>query len=1245
MTTAPTSNQSQSKAFTAACDLIHLAVEHKATELDLSGLELRVLPTELYLLSSQLTSLDLSGCKLLTNLSGIEQLTALTKLDVSFCEALASLAGIEQLTALTKLDASFCKALTSLEGIGQLTALTELEVSWCEALTRLAGIEHLKALAELNVSGCEALTSLAGIEQLTALTKLDVSWCQSLTSLVGIEQLKALTKLDVSGCIALKSLAGIGHLTALSKLDVRMCDALTSLAGIEHLAVLTMLDVSGCTALTSLAGIEQLTALTKLNVSVCEALTSLAGIERLSAVTELNVSRCEALTDLAGIGQLTALTKLDVSWCEALASLVGIEQLTALTELNVSGYKTLTRLVDFGRLTALTKLNVSECESLKSLAGIETLTALVSLKVSKCRFLSSLTGIEQLLNLRYLDARLTSINDIEPLKQLCEVSTKLKTVYLRKTPLENTYNFQFAANENNLPALKSFFYQQGTTPVTILLPVKVLLLGNHAVGKSTLATLLDKDIHYSGSTHILQVHRYGSIHQPASVLKALNLPAAMLYDFGGQDYYHGIYRIFMGQNSIRCLLWKKASDSNHYADDLDQQPNLYFDRQYWLGCLQHFDRNNKVGATTDDSPRNPLLLLQTHVDDGVYEPTQFTQARVDDLSKAANQVTRQVFWQHHFSLCEPNLEADTSNVQVSRGLQNPLFDAAFINFKAQLDYLIRQQQIEIAQAAWYGKFLQLVLRSHNTQLFVTTPTAELLPKYKAPGDPDPEHSKLEAALTQLHRQGLVLYYPQIVANQVWLNPMAFAKHVHEKVLGKKLVTELKGQIPQRRFEQQRIDPEILKILQQEKVVFLHQFGGADGNEPEYIVPNYLPLTNPNSADYQLYTFALAAQPALTLWFEQYLPLGLINQLICHFGQLPDHKKFWRDQILFTLDKQSNSVGSLVLIKLEFAPKLQLKIYLQNSDQQQKPHHIGYLYYVLMALYHDATQLESVDEYKRSLEAFRKNGRVDENHKVPTAKLKNGQVDIFELDKDSDSELYAEQQERVAALSELYKKIYQAPPADLRLSVGGSCFVWATQLTKLEQKTMLSAVDVNADKPSDTLVEASLFAPFMLQTPKKRLKVFVSYAHEDLAYRQKLQQCLNPLIRENKIELWHDSMIDAGSCWDQEIKRKLEAADVAIVLISSSLLASNYVNNEEMPALLARHKSNLVDMVPVLLEACMYECWQANHLQFLPVCGRSEDFQTTQQGASAGLLPIEEWQFPAQAWKQLGEAIQARCDRS
>ena len=104
---------------------------------------------------------------------------------------------------------------------------------------------------------------------------------------------------------------------------------------------------------------------------------------------------------------------------------------------------------------------------------------------------------------------------------------------------------------------------------------------------------------------------------------------------------------------------------------------------------------------------------------------------------------------------------------------------------------------------------------------------------------------------------------------------------------------------------------------------------------------------------------------------------------------------------------------------------------------------------------------------------------------------------------------------------------------------------------------------------------------MAQKPP-RTKVFISYSHEDQPWLERLQVHLKPLEREGVIDRWDDTRITAGQKWKTEIKKALDQARVAVLLVSADFLASDFVAGDELPSLLAAAANEGLSVLPVIL---------------------------------------------------------------
>ncbi len=113
-----------------------------------------------------------------------------------------------------------------------------------------------------------------------------------------------------------------------------------------------------------------------------------------------------------------------------------------------------------------------------------------------------------------------------------------------------------------------------------------------------------------------------------------------------------------------------------------------------------------------------------------------------------------------------------------------------------------------------------------------------------------------------------------------------------------------------------------------------------------------------------------------------------------------------------------------------------------------------------------------------------------------------------------------------------------------------------------------------------------------------LRVFLSYAHEDDAYRIELERVLKPLESARLIYTWYDRKILPGDDWSAELASQVGRADLILVLCSSDLLSSQWLKREIIKRAWERHEKGEARLVPIRLRPCKLEA-PLTKLQSLP----------------------------------------------
>lgn len=141
-------------------------------------------------------------------------------------------------------------------------------------------------------------------------------------------------------------------------------------------------------------------------------------------------------------------------------------------------------------------------------------------------------------------------------------------------------------------------------------------------------------------------------------------------------------------------------------------------------------------------------------------------------------------------------------------------------------------------------------------------------------------------------------------------------------------------------------------------------------------------------------------------------------------------------------------------------------------------------------------------------------------------------------------------------------------------------------------------------------------------PYTSIKVFISYSHADQEMCKRLEEHLSSLKYSGKVTIWKDQKIAAGANWEDQISTHLNEADVILLLVSASFIASQYCWNKEVEVALKRHKTGEARVIPIILRPVDWQSTPLEQLQALPT----------------GAKPVTQWGDPDAAFEDVARGI-------
>lgn len=114
----------------------------------------------------------------------------------------------------------------------------------------------------------------------------------------------------------------------------------------------------------------------------------------------------------------------------------------------------------------------------------------------------------------------------------------------------------------------------------------------------------------------------------------------------------------------------------------------------------------------------------------------------------------------------------------------------------------------------------------------------------------------------------------------------------------------------------------------------------------------------------------------------------------------------------------------------------------------------------------------------------------------------------------------------------------------------------------------------------------------------RDSIFISYSHKDEKWLKEIRKHLSILEHKYQLIIWDDSRIKTGSDWENDIRQSIKRCSVAILLVSTNFLSSEFILKKELPLILKAAKNSRFTIVNVILDTCAFDLTELKDLQTL-----------------------------------------------
>lgn len=122
---------------------------------------------------------------------------------------------------------------------------------------------------------------------------------------------------------------------------------------------------------------------------------------------------------------------------------------------------------------------------------------------------------------------------------------------------------------------------------------------------------------------------------------------------------------------------------------------------------------------------------------------------------------------------------------------------------------------------------------------------------------------------------------------------------------------------------------------------------------------------------------------------------------------------------------------------------------------------------------------------------------------------------------------------------------------------------------------------------------------MILAPRKPVEVSILFSEADKKLLRRLENGLTVLVRQRIINIRHRDAIEPGLDAAREVSRQTNTADIILLLVSASFLASDHCYSADLARALERHASGEARLIPVILRPCDWTAAEFGGVPCLP----------------------------------------------